>query len=150
MPRIQCPKCRCKFGYQMKKGDRRCSVCKYDWYPNDPNHAISMADALRNTNRDIVYSLSNNTPYKHVPKWIENNVNLWRTAWDIRDNWLSVSVLGFSQNRWQRFASPGHWNDPDMLQLGNTAHPHKPSDFFPTHLTPNEQYTQISLWCLLW
>ena len=36
-----------------------------------------------------------------------------------------------------------------MLQVGMTAHPHKPSDFFPTHLTPDEQYTQMSLWCLL-
>ncbi len=36
-----------------------------------------------------------------------------------------------------------------MLQVGNTAHPHKPSDFFPTHLSPNEQYSQMSLWCLL-
>ncbi len=122
---------------------------KYDWHPNDSQHVIAMANALLDSDRDIVYSLSNNTPHKHVNTWIENHVNVWRTAWDIQDNWLSVSIIGFSQNKWRKFAGPGHWNDPDMLQVGNTAHPHKRSDYFPTHLTPDEQYSQMSLWCLL-
>ncbi|MHA1110757.1 MAG: glycoside hydrolase family 27 protein [Promethearchaeota archaeon] len=122
---------------------------KFDWRPNDPEHVIAMGNALCNTKRDIIYALSNNTPFKNVPIWIENHVNVWRTLGDIQDNWLFVSILGFSQNKWGKFAGPGHWNDPDMLQVGNTAHPHKPSDFFPTHLTPDEQYSQMSLWCLL-
>jgi len=122
---------------------------KYDWRPNDPEHVLAMGKALRSTNRDIVYALSNNTPYQNVPIWIDNHVNVWRTMGDIRDNWLFVSTLGFAQNKWGKYASPGHWNDPDMLQFGNSAHPHKPSDFFPTHLTADEQYSQMSLWCLL-
>jgi alpha-galactosidase len=121
---------------------------KYDWNPNDVEHVKLMRDALLNCGRDIVYSLSNSAPFDLADRWMEL-ANLWRTGGDIRDNWLSVSYWGFNLSKWHRFAGPGHWNDPDMLQVGNTAHPHKPSDFFPTHLTPNEQYSQMSLWCLL-
>lgn len=121
---------------------------KYDWNPNDVEHVKIMRNALLQSGRDIVYSLSNSAPFKLADKWVELT-NLWRTGGDIRDNWLFVSMLGFSLNKWQEFAGPGHWNDPDMLQVGNTAHPHKPSDFFPTHLSPNEQYSQMSLWSLL-
>ncbi|MGH7996435.1 MAG: NPCBM/NEW2 domain-containing protein, partial [Opitutaceae bacterium] len=50
-----------------------------------------------------------------------------------------------SQDRWAPYAGPGHWNDPDMLVVGEVGwgHPH------PTALTPDEQYAHISLWCLL-
>ena len=121
---------------------------KYDWKPNDVEHVKLMRDAILNSGRDIVYSLSNSAPYNLAEKWVEL-ANLWRTTGDIIDRWVRVARLGFSQNKWAKYAGPGHWNDPDMLQIGNTAHPHKPSDFFPTHLTPDEQYSQMSLWCLL-
>jgi alpha-galactosidase len=52
---------------------------------------------------------------------------------------------GFSQDRWAHLAGPGHWNDPDMLVVGwvGWGQPH------PTRLTPDEQYTHVSIWCLL-
>ncbi|MBN2157107.1 MAG: alpha-galactosidase [Candidatus Lokiarchaeota archaeon] len=121
---------------------------KYDWNPNDIEHVEAMQKALLEGGRDIVYSLSNKAPYKLGDKWSEL-ANLWRTTGDIRDNWRIVARIGFSQNKWGIFAGPGHWNDPDMLQLGNTRHPHRFSDFFSTHLTADEQYSQMSLWCLL-
>ena len=49
----------------------------------------------------------------------------------------SIQGIGFSQNGHEKYAGPGHWNDPDMLEIGNG------------HLTPDEQYTHMSLWCLL-
>jgi alpha-galactosidase len=53
---------------------------------------------------------------------------------------------GFSQDKWRPSAGPGHWNDPDMLVVGNLGWGPK---LHASHLTPNEQYTHISLWCLL-
>jgi alpha-galactosidase len=54
--------------------------------------------------------------------------------------------IGFNQAGHEKYAGPGHWNDPDMLVVGKVGW--GPS-LHPTHLTPNEQYTHISLWSLL-
>ena len=106
-----------------------------------------MRTALDQINRDIVYSLCQ---YGMGDVWKWGNApsiraNLWRTTGDIRDNWRSMSRIGFSQSRLHTYAGPGHWNDPDMLVVGQLGwgHPH------PTHLTPDEQITHISLWCML-
>jgi alpha-galactosidase len=117
---------------------------KYDWSPNEVPETEEMAKALRASGRDIVYSLSNNAPFASAADWARL-ANAWRTTGDIRDTWTSVSHIGFAQERWRAFAGPGHWNDPDMLVVGHVGwgRPH------PTRLTPNEQYTHISLWCLL-
>ena len=118
---------------------------KYDWNPNDVPHVTEMADALRHSGRDMVYSLSNSAPFDHAADWARL-ANCWRTTGDIRDNWWSVSSIGFSQLRWVPFAGPGHWNDPDMLVVGHVGWGPR---LHPTNLTPDEQYTHISLWCLL-
>ena len=72
--------------------------------------------------------------------------NCWRTTGDINDSWGSMAGIGFSQSDHAPFAGPGHWNDPDMLVVGKVGW--GPS-LHPTKLTPNEQYTHISLWSLL-
>jgi alpha-galactosidase len=120
---------------------------KYDWKPNDYYHTKEMLDALRATDRDIVYSLSNTAPWADAPHWAEL-CNIYRTTGDIRDSWEKVSALGFSQTKWAPFTGPGHWADPDMLVVGyvggwtgGTLH--------YTKLTADEQYTHISLWALL-
>ena len=118
---------------------------KYDWNPNDVAHVAQMADALRASGRDLVYSLSNSAPFDHATDWTRL-ANCWRTTGDIRDNWWSVSRIGFSQSRWVPFAGPGHWNDPDMLVVGYVGWGPR---LHPTNLTPDEQYTHISLWSLL-
>jgi hypothetical protein len=56
-----------------------------------------------------------------------------------------MAGIGFAQNGREKFAGPGHWNDPDMLVVGQVGW----GNLHPTNLTPNEQYTHISLWCLL-
>jgi alpha-galactosidase len=126
---------------------------KYDWCPNDVPHVREMAEALRATERDIVYSLSNTAPFDHAADWARW-ANCWRTTGDIRDVWgasehhwsWSLSEIGFSQDRWAPFGGPGHWNDPDMLVVGHVGWG---PNLHLTHLTPDEQYSHISLWCLL-
>lgn len=126
---------------------------KYDWFPNDVPHTAEMAAALRASGRDIVFSLSNSAPFEHAADWARL-ANSWRTTGDIWDRWgtegqfwhYGVSEIGFSQERWAATAGPGHWNDPDMLVVGYVGW--GPS-LHPTKLTPDEQYTHISLWCLL-
>jgi alpha-galactosidase len=72
--------------------------------------------------------------------------NLWRTTGDIGDSWESMSTIGFHQVENAAFAGPGHWNDPDMLVVGWVGWG---PNLHPTGLTPDEQYTHISLWCML-
>jgi alpha-galactosidase len=45
--------------------------------------------------------------------------NSWRTTGDIEDKYTSMEIIGFGQNGLERFAGPGHWNDPDMLEIKN-------------------------------
>lgn len=117
---------------------------KYDWRPNDMPHVREMSEALRASGRDFVYSLSNWAPFDHASELTEL-ATVWRTTNDIYDNWGSMAAIGFNQDKWAPFGGPGHWNDPDMLVVGRVGwgNPH------PSRLTPNEQYTHISLWCLL-
>ncbi len=118
---------------------------KYDWNPIEAPQVEEMADALKESGRDFVFSLSNHAPYDGAADWARLS-NCWRTTGDIRDNWKSVAAIGFSQAPWARFAGPGHWNDPDMLVVGKVGWGPK---LHPTGLTADEQYTHISLWCLL-
>lgn len=117
---------------------------KYDWNPNEVPETQEMYDALRASGRDIVLSLSNSSPFTNAPA-LAKIANCWRTTGDIRDTWDSMSKKGFGEDKWEPLAGPGHWNDPDMLVVGYVGwgQPH------PTGLTPDEQYTHISLWCLL-
>jgi len=117
---------------------------KYDWHPIDPDHTRQMSEALIASGRDIVLSLSNGAAIANAEQ-LAKLANLWRTTGDIRDSWKSVSGIGFSQSPWAPFAGPGHWNDPDMLVVGYVGWG-KPR---PSGLTADEQYTHISLWCLL-
>jgi len=105
-----------------------------------------MRSALDRQKRDIYYSLCQYGMGK-VSEWgAQVGANSWRTTGDIRDNWGSMAGIGFKQNGLEKYAGPGHWNDPDMLVVGQVGW--GPA-LHPTKLTPNEQYTHISLWCLL-
>jgi alpha-galactosidase len=105
-----------------------------------------MRAALDKVPRDILFSFCQ-YGMGDVWKWgAQTGGNSWRTTGDINDTWCSMSGIGFSQNGHEQYAGPGHWNDPDMLVVGNVGW--GPS-LHPTRLTPNEQYTHISLWCLL-
>ena len=104
-----------------------------------------MRAALDKQDRDILFSFCQ-YGMGDVWKWGEAlGGNCWRTTGDINDSWGSMAGIGFNQNGHEAFAGPGHWNDPDMLVVGQVGWGH----LHPSRLTPNEQYTHISLWCLL-
>jgi alpha-galactosidase len=117
---------------------------KYDWNPISLKETTDMEQALRHSGRDIVFSLSNSMKYNDVGQ-IGPHAQLWRTSGDITDSWGSLTRIGFRQIGWGKFLKPGHFNDPDMLCVGRVGWGHPR----PTRLTPDEQYTHISLWCLL-
>jgi alpha-galactosidase len=105
-----------------------------------------MRAALDQVSRDILFSFCQ-YGMGNVWEWgAEIGGNSWRTTGDIRDTWGSMSRIGFGQAGHEKYAGPGHFNDPDMLVVGKVGW--GPS-LHPTHLTPSEQYTHISLWCLL-
>lgn len=130
---------------------------KYDWCSYDQvakgnsldelmKPYLVMQDAFKKIDRDIVYSLCQ-YGMGNVWEWgAKVDGNLWRTTGDITDTWQSMSSIGFSQIENAKWAKPGHWNDPDMLVVGWVGW--GPS-LHPTNLTPDEQYTHISLWSLL-
>ncbi len=128
---------------------------KYDWcsYDGDRNNIhdlmkpyIVMRKALNTVKRDIVFSLCQ-YGMGNVWEWgAKVGGNSWRTTGDINDTWDRMSQIGFSQDSLAKYAGPGHWNDPDMLVVGLVGWG---ENLHPTRLTPNEQYTHISLWCLL-
>jgi len=117
---------------------------KYDWRLEVPS-AERMSIALKNAGRDIIYSLSNSAPFRDVKDWVRVS-NMYRTGPDIRDSWHGLYVCTFTLDKWGPFGGPGHWNDPDMMILGNVT---TGTDMHPTRLTPDEQYSHISLFALL-
>lgn len=107
---------------------------------------ILMRKMLDLVDRDIVYSLCQ-YGWGDVWKWgQEVGGNCWRTTGDITDSWSSMAGIGFAQADHAQYANPGHWNDPDMLVVGKVGWG---PNLHPSRLTPDEQYTHISLWCLL-
>lgn len=105
-----------------------------------------MRASLDKVDRDIVFSLCQ-YGMGDVSKWGgEIGGNCWRTTGDITDTWGSMSSIGFAQDKNSPYAKPGNWNDPDMLVVGRVGW--GPSSR-PTRLSPNEQYTHITLWSLL-
>src|SRR6185312_874418 len=95
-----------------------------------------MEKALLATGRPIVYSICEwgvKDPYQWAPAISQ----LWRTTGDISDNWNSMINITDQQVGLQKYAGPGHWNDPDMLEVGNGG------------MTNNEYRTHFSLWAML-
>jgi alpha-galactosidase len=105
-----------------------------------------MRAALDKVDRDILFSLCQYGMGK-VWEWGGSvGGNCWRTTGDIEDSWSSMSTIGFGQAGHELYAKPGNWNDPDMLVVGLVGWG---PDLHPSRLKPDEQYTHISLWCLL-
>jgi len=118
---------------------------KYDWcsasgvyHPDEMKPAYQkMAVALRNTKRPIIFSLCQ-YGWLDVGEWGASvGGNLWRTTGDISDRWDSMlRILDLQPGR-EKYAGPGHWNDPDMLEIGNGG------------MTDTEYRTHMSMWCML-
>jgi alpha-galactosidase len=116
---------------------------KYDWcraHLNDdlePEGAFKkMADELRATGRDIVYSISEYGLYK-PHEWAPKIANMWRTTDDLVAEWGSLMRTLDLQKPLYSYSRPGAWNDPDMLQVGNGS------------LTAAENRAHFFLWAVL-
>ncbi|MFY0601275.1 MAG: alpha-galactosidase [Cyclobacteriaceae bacterium] len=129
---------------------------KYDWYVNDLESTKRMGDALKNSGRDIVYSLSNSCPV-HSSKRIGEIANVVRTSGDLKDRWnqegshLNIREQWILHKTWMEIGmsgSPSHFPDPDMLVVGHQSSGHKGAELRMTNLTADEQYSHISLWSL--
>jgi alpha-galactosidase len=123
---------------------------KFDWCSSDGINAreayTTMSKAIRAAGRPMVFSLcewGQNKPWR----WAKNVGQLWRTTGDIwagfaknlnKGTWTASSVLAIldQQDSIRQYAGPGHWNDPDMLEVGNG-------------MKYNEDKAHFSLWCML-
>jgi alpha-galactosidase len=117
---------------------------KYDWCsaakvykPEEMKAAYAkMHDALETTGRPIVFSLCQ-YGLQSVWEWGASvGGNLWRTTDDISDNYDRMLSIAHKQSGLEAYAAPGHWNDPDMLEIGNG------------HMRPDEEITHMSMWCM--
>lgn len=123
---------------------------KYDWCSTGDRNAQEayavMADALRSSGRDIVFSMCEWGTAKPW-LWARNVGNLWRTTGDIADDFATahkgrewehpmLQIVDLNEPLWP-YAGPGHWNDPDMLEVGNGG------------MTPAEYRSHFSLWAMM-
>ena len=69
--------------------------------------------------------------------WVSDVGDLWRTGGDIRAEWKSITANAHSNNAWASNGRPGHFNDADMLEVGNGD------------LTLAEQRSHFALWCIM-
>ena len=121
---------------------------KYDWCNHSTQDSQAsysiMRDALKKSGRPIVFSLcewGSTKPWL----WAGDVGNLWRSTGDITDKWdtgekqdgLGVVQILDLQDGLQSYAGPGHWNDPDMLEVGNGG------------MSVTEYRAHFSMWCLL-
>ncbi len=113
--------------------------------PNDPvkqnqmmrDAYMLMHKAILKTGRPMVYSLCQ-YGWDAVWDWgPEVGANLWRTTGDIKENFDRMALIGLNQAGLSKFAAPGHWNDPDMLEVGNGK------------LTLDENRFHMTLWAML-
>jgi len=123
---------------------------KFDWCNTDGINAIeaykTMSKAIKAAGRPMIFSLcewGSHNPWR----WAKDVGQLWRSTGDIgvgfektvsQGNWTPLSVLNIldRQDSIRQYAGPGHWNDPDMLEVGNG-------------MKYNEDKAHFSLWCML-
>lgn len=140
-------------------------LLKYDYCgaPDSKDTAIvryrKMGDALRATNRSIIYSICE---WGQREPWTwakEVGGHYWRTTWDIRDTWNMngydngkngvLPIIDINKNL-ADYAGPGAWNDPDMLTVGMFGKSHSINHGTRKYgCTLDEYRTHLSLWCMM-
>jgi alpha-galactosidase len=119
---------------------------KYDLCRGQLSSFAVMRDALRATERPIVYSINPGNSSGCPPTGpttstcgldLPSIANLWRIGFDINASWSSIAGLIDQDAPLAPYASPGHWNDPDMLEVGNGS------------LSEDESKSHFSMWAML-
>ncbi|MGD1891479.1 MAG: glycoside hydrolase family 27 protein [Cyclobacteriaceae bacterium] len=138
---------------------------KYDWcnYPGTREQALNtpaeecrqayelMGDCLKNTGRPIIYSVHSTCSgeQKNSYPWVVDVVHMHRSGGDIKDNWdRMLYCLEGTADLWS-YARPGFWNDPDMLEVGNTTQERLWGGIDSTKMTTLEYRTHFSMWCMV-
>lgn len=137
------------YGYEQQDADTFArwgiDFVKYDWcsgsrvYKPDQMKAEyeKFHQAMLRTGRPMLYSLCQ-YGMQDVWKWGPSvGASEWRTTGDIWDNYYRMAYIGFEQNGLEKYAGPGHWNNPGQMNVGNGG------------MTNEEYRTHMSLWCLL-
>lgn len=118
---------------------------KYDWcearfgidqHLDYPTAFARMSELVASVGRPIVYSISeygNSNPWE----WAPGIAHMWRTTPDIEPSFASIQRIALSQRGLEHHSGPGHWNDPDMLQIGNPG------------LSLEECRTHLALWAMM-
>ncbi len=132
---------------------------KYDWGVDSVELTKRMADALAACDRDIVLELSNSVPLQLAEQCI-GLAQLSRTTGDLIDLWdrsqmeasvskwaVGIREVWIEHDAYARFQRPGHWNHACNLRVGLLGG-WRDKPLTPSRLTPDEQYSHISLWCL--
>ena len=115
---------------------------KYDLCQGQRSSFAIMRDALRATGRHIFYSINPGNGQNDLcpPNTCSLNLptiaNMWRIGFDIAGNWASVIRLVDANAKLDSYAGPGHWNDPDMMEVGNG-------------LNDTEGRAHFSLWAIM-
>ncbi|KAL5575488.1 hypothetical protein UlMin_017187 [Ulmus minor] len=95
-----------------------------------------MSNALRKVGRPILYSICE-WGQEDPAKWAGEYGNSWRTTGDIKDTWESLTSIADQNNIWGKYAGPGRWNDPDMLEVGNGG------------MSVEEYQSHFSIWAVM-
>jgi len=112
---------------------------KYDWCNTEGLNCQSayklMRDALRAAGRPVLYSLCEGGG-RNPWEWAADVGHIWRTESDITNDFKSVLRIVDSNSKFRQYAGKGHWNDPDMLEVGNG-------------MTVNEDRAHFTMWCMM-
>jgi len=133
------------YGYEVQDAGTIASwgidYMKYDNCSPAPGSSLvtdytTMSNALKATGRPIVFSMCS---WGFPGSWVASGriAHLWRTTSDIKDTWDSLMAIMDANSVSAAFAGPSHWNDPDMLEVGNGG------------LTDTEYRSHFTMWALM-
>lgn len=116
-----------------------------------------MGDCLKKTGRPVFFSVhdvctkgnNGNNTREHSLPWVKTVANMHRTSDDIKDNWdRMLFCLETTSGLWE-YAEPGYWNDPDMLEVGNTTQEKIWEGISPVKMLLHEYQSHFSMWCMV-
>ena len=141
----------CSYGDIFKKenGFRPQALAKNKFHPGFAKPYRLMGDCLKKQKRDILYSFCQ-YGMAEAEKWArDTGANCWRSWGDLKDawRWMEQAIEGqIGGGEYWKYNGPGCWADPDMMIVGQQF---SFGSDHPTYLTPNEQYTHVSIWAMV-
>lgn len=119
-------------------------ICRND---NNEGEIKLIAEAIKNSGRDMVLSLSPGPAKVSQAEFFKEYANMWRITDDFWDKWELLYNMFDRAEAWCNHAGAGHWPDADMLPIGPINQVYSKDN--RTNFTPDEQKTMMSLWCMM-